>query len=313
MKLIETVEIYIRYRKSMGEKFYTNELYLKAFSRFLGGDIEITGVSVDKVTAFLYGNTPVTSTWFIKYNALLGFYRYAISRGYVRFSPLPTTIPKRPLPFIPYIYSRTELRHIFAAALVYQKNRSYVEPYVVRIMLILLYGTALRLSEALSLNLADVDLAQSVITVKQTKFYKSRFVPFGTQLSVVICKYVDWRKEKGFSQEGNSPFFYGKVDQPLKKNVMESAFHRILEITGIKRTGGGRYKPRLHDFRSTFAVHRLISWYQEKADVQQLLPWLSTYMGHAYLSSTSVYLTMTNELLQEAGERFETYARGSNE
>ncbi len=66
---------------------------------------------------------------------------------------------------------------------------------------------------------------------------------------------------------------------------------------------------RLDFLRHSFAVHRLISWYQEKADVQQLLPVLSVYMGHAYLASTSVYLTMTNELLQEAGKRFEKYAR----
>lgn len=313
MKLKKIIDIYIQHRQSMGEKFYTNGLYLKAFCRYLGDSIEIMDVSADRVAAFLYVSTPVTSTWFIKYSALLGFYRYAISRNYVNLSPLPTTLPKRPPPFIPYIYSRAELHHIFDAALLYQKKRSYVKPYMVRVILILLYGTALRVSEALSLTLADVDLAQSVITIKQTKFYKSRFVPFGTQLSVVMCKYVKWRRENEFPQEETSPFFYGKAGNHLKKGAMERAFNRILKITGIKRTHGGRYKPRLHDLRATFAVHRLTSWYQEKADVQQLLPWLSTYMGHAYLASTSVYLTMTGELLQEAGKRFETYARGYDE
>jgi integrase len=129
----------------------------------------------------------------------------------------------------------------------------------------------------------------------------------------VICEYIEWRKKKGLPKEETSPFFYGKMDKHLNKSVVEYAFQRILEITGIKRTDGGRYKPRLHDLRHTFAVHRLTSWYQENADVQQLLPWLSTYMGHTYLASTAIYLTMTRELLQEAGKRFETYARGSNE
>jgi integrase len=313
VKLKEIIDKYIAYRKSMGEKFYTNGLYLNAFCRFMGSDFAIADVSADRVIAFLYGSTPVTSTWFIKYTALLGFYRYAVSRGYISTSPLPNTTPKRPPPFIPYIYTRTELRQIFAAALLYQKQRSYVQPYMIRTILIVLYGTALRLSEALSLTLADVDQTQSVIMIRQTKFYKARLTPFGTQLSAVICEYIEWRKRMGFPQEGTSPFFYGKMDKPLKKNVLERAFQRILEITGIKRTNGGRYRPRLHDLRATFAVHRLVSWYQENADVQQLLPWLSTYMGHTYLTSTSVYLTMTHELLDEAGKRFETYARGSNE
>ena len=69
-----------------------------------------------------------------------------------------------------------------------------------------------------------------------------------------------------------------------------------------------RRQPRLHDLRHTFAVHRLTAWYQQGADVQRLLPQLSVYMGHACLSSTQFYLTMTPDLLQQAGSRFEHYA-----
>jgi integrase len=93
--------------------------------------------------------------------------------------------------------------------------------------------------------------------------------------------------------------------------------HRIRsEILQDKRADYGidnaRYQPRLHDLRHTFAVHRLMNWYQENDNVQQLLPTLSVYMGHTYLSATSVYLTMTKDLLQEAGRRFEKYARRNN-
>ncbi len=92
-------------------------------------------------------------------------------------------------------------------------------------------------------------------------------------------------------------------------STVENAFVRIRQKAEIKRTDNARYQPRLHDLRHTFAVHRLMSWYQENADVQQLLPILSVYMGHTYLAATSIYLTMTNDLLQEAGKRFEKYAR----
>ena len=308
MKLKPLILNYIAYRKSIGEKFRTNGDYLKAFSRSVG-DIDIEDVSTEMVADFLYGNSPVTSAWFIKHTALSGFYEYTISRDFINYSPLPPNLPKRPPSFIPYIYSRAELRQLFKAAFSYQKNRSHVEPYMVNKLLIILYATGIRLNEALSLKLSNVDTSQSLIVVEQTKFYKSRLVPFGKELAKEISDYLKWRKKQGHPPEKNSPFFYGRDNKPLNMNTVENAFVRIRQKADIKRTDGARYQPRLHDLRHTFAVHRLMSWYQENADVQQLLPILSVYMGHTYLAATSIYLTMTNDLLQEAGKRFEKYAR----
>lgn len=312
MKLKTLILNYISHRKSMGEKFRTNEFYLKAFSRCMGDDIKIEDVSIDMVAGFLYGNSPVTSAWFIKHTALSGFYEYAISRSFIDCSPLPTNLPKRPPAFVPYIYTCAELRQLFKAAFSYQKNRSHVEPYMVSKLLLILYATGIRLNEALSLTMGNVNLAQSFIVIEQTKFYKSRLVPFGSQLAKEIKDYLRWRKKKGFPEEKDAPLFYGRDDKPLNQNTIENAFSRIRQKAGIKRTDNARYQPRLHDLRHTFAVHRLMQWYQENADVQQLLPILSVYMGHTYLAATSVYLTMTNDLLQAAGKKFENYARGNN-
>ena len=89
----------------------------------------------------------------------------------------------------------------------------------------------------------------------------------------------------------------------------KGCFRRLCEQAGIRRIRRRRrYQPRLHDLRHTFAVHRLTSWYRQGADVQKLLPSLSVYLGHAHLSATQVYLSMTPELLEEANARFERYA-----
>jgi integrase len=88
----------------------------------------------------------------------------------------------------------------------------------------------------------------------------------------------------------------------------ENAYRRILKQTGISRTDVAGRRPRLHDLRHAFAVHRLIAWYQEGKDVQQLLPQLSVYLGHRRLADTSTYLTMTPELLRHASQLFEQYA-----
>jgi integrase len=180
-------------------------------------------------------------------------------------------------------------------------------------LLILLYGTGMRIGEALGLTMADVDLIQSVITIKKSKFNKSRLIPFGPQLAKVLQEYVKWRNIKGFPRNETDPFFFGRHGKPLNLCTTQMIFRRICDQAGITRTDGGRHQTRLHDLRHTFALHRLIHWYQKKCDVQQLLPLLSTYMGHTCLAATLVYLTMTGDLLKEAGKLFEEYARGNHE
>ena len=107
---------------------------------------------------------------------------------------------------------------------------------------------------------------------------------------------------------GESPFFVGRRGKKILLNTLEGAFQQLRQYAGLRRDGGPRCQPRLHDLRHTSAVHRLTAWYREGKDVQLLLPQLSVYMGHTYLAATQVYLTMTPELLHEASLRFELYA-----
>jgi site-specific recombinase XerD len=86
----------------------------------------------------------------------------------------------------------------------------------------------------------------------------------------------------------------------------------MCQCAGVRRKDDASEQPRLHDLRHAFAVHRLTAWYREGADVQRLLHHLSVYLGHAHLANTQIYLTMTPELLQQAGTRFERYARGGD-
>jgi integrase len=107
-----------------------------------------------------------------------------------------------------------------------------------------------------------------------------------------------------------SAFFANRDGTQVRKHNVDHAFKRLLEITGIGRKDDGRRAPCLHALRHTAAVHRLTSWYREGADVQRLLPALSTYLGHAHMDGTSVYLSMTPELLHEASVRFDRYVNG---
>lgn len=309
MKLYQLINQYVSYRKALGEKFKTNETCLKAFCRAIGSKTLIRSVKKEMVQQFLYGKSEmVTTGWFVKHTALLGLYQYAISRNYVTEIPLPKTLPKRPQGITPYIYSQQELKLLFNKALTYQRNKSRIEPYMVRMSLVLTYTLGLRIHETLSIVLGDVDMANLVITIRQSKFYKSRLVPFNQQIKNILKTFLEWRREHQQPQHAEAHLFMSRHNEPFKANTLRRIFQRIRQNAGIKRNDEAGFQPRLHDLRHTFAVNRLISWYRENKNVQQLLPILSVYMGHTYLAHTSVYLSMTDELLQEANKRFEKYA-----
>jgi site-specific recombinase XerD len=310
VKLLDLIEQYVGYRKALGERCVTNGSVLRAFGRKIGTSAEVGDVQVDHVSAFLAGQGPLTSTWHVKHCALVGFYGYAVSRGYASSAPLPAMVPKRPPPFVPYIYSHDELHRLLAATDTYQRNRSCLEPVTVRNIVLLLYGAGLRLREALALNRADVDLDESLLTVRRTKFFKTRFVPLGPQLRQAMLRYAD--RHRGVSDsasgEDSAPFFTTRKGNRVNADTIEGIFRRVCEHAKLRRSDGARYQPRLHDLRHAFAVHQLTAWYRRGLDVQKLLPLLSVYMGHVHLAATQIYLSMTPELLHEANSRFERYA-----
>ena len=153
------------------------------------------------------------------------------------------------------------------------------------------------------MSVADVDLPNTLLTIRDTKFFKSRLVPIGRDLTKVLSDYARWRTATHPSAGAGSHFFVGRHGTAIHRRTLDRAFQRLREHAGVRRSDGGRYQPRLHDLRHTFAVHRLTAWYRQGADVQRLVYHLSVYLGHAHLADTQVYLTMTPELLQQAGTR----------
>ncbi|MGA2956831.1 MAG: tyrosine-type recombinase/integrase [Thermodesulfobacteriota bacterium] len=308
MRLSQLAAEYVTFKQSLGMRFRTESVIFHAFCRAMG-DIDVTQVRSDSVQNYLAGTGPITTFWHRKFEALSGFYRYALSRGHISLSPLPTTLPKRPALFEPYIYTHNEYRRLVEMTQgLGQGQRCQVQPATFRTLLLLLYGTGLRISEALSLTLTDVDLSARLLTIHNTKFFKTRWVPIGPQLSTVLVAYAKVRRQLPRPARNESAFFATRTGTALTRGMAERIFRLLCEHAGIRRTDGGRFQPRLHDIRHTFALNRLISWYREGADVQRLLPCLSTYLGHVDVTATQRYLTMTPELLQEASLRFRRYA-----
>jgi site-specific recombinase XerD len=286
MKLNDLVTHYVAFRRTLGERCRSTEALLRSFCRAVGPDTLVASLTVDAVAAYLSGRRPITSAWHSKYHALKGFFRFAVSRGHLDEAPLPTAVPKPAPPFLPYIYSKAELRRLLEAiATCVQGTR--IDSFTLRTILLLLYGAGLRAREALSLAPADVDVANAVLTIRDTKFYKSRLVPIGRQLTAVLGDYARWRGATLAAPAAKDRFFIGQRGAAIHLWTLEKAFRRLRQHAGVGRSEDARYQPRLHDLRHTFAVHRLTAWYRQDADVQRLLHHLSVYLGHAHLGATA--------------------------
>jgi site-specific recombinase XerD len=312
MILSKATEQFILHKQSLGMRYKAEATQLRAFVKFIG-DRDMRLVKPDPVLKFLEGTGtgPITSFWFSKYHTLKRFYRYAVARQYCASSPLPLGVPQKPEAFEPYIYTNQDMERLLTAADAMPQRFHFgrgIEPLTIRTLLLLLYSTGLRISEALSLLLSDYDPHGRFLTIRETKFFKSRFVPVGSDLSVILQRYID-KRWSGRSCTEETPLFANRGGKPITRNRAEIAFHALRHQAGVYRSGDAKYQPRLHDFRHTFAVVRLVTWYREGKNAQRLLPHLSTYLGHGLVNATQRYLTMTTELLEQASLCYERYAR----
>ena len=306
MSTNSTIADYIQHNRNLGKRFVAEEAILLAFSRSVG-QAPLHGIYPAMITRFVNRDGASVETIARKRRVLVGFFRYAVTRCGLEASPMPSFERKRgAASFTPYIFSETELKRLVAAAPAASGPRSEIDADTLRTFVRLVYGAGLRRGEARRLKISDVDLLRSLLHIRGTKFFKTRIVPISAGLSAVLKAFVATRP----SRDGGDLLFCKANGTPLTDSAIGAAFRRLREIADIKRDGGARNQPRLHDLRHTAAVHRVTSWYRVGADLNDLLPKLATYLGHKDLSGTQRYLTMTEELLAEASRRFEAFAQG---
>ncbi len=202
----------------------------------------------------------------------------------------------------PHIYSPEEISRLLRAARDLPSPRTPLRPYAVYTMLVLAYCVGLRMGEIVRLQLGDLRLEEGALEIRESKFFKSRRLPLKSSVVDSLSRYLRERAKAGLPQDSDAPLFchlrggYGYF-------VAERLLRRVIRIAGLK-PALGRRGPRVHDLRHTFAVHRMLAWYWQGINPESKLPYLSTYLGHRDIHSTLVYLTITQELMGLANERF---------
>ena len=309
MRCNDMVANYVTQQRSLGKRYTSEANTLKAFARSIG-NVSIRDINPEMISCFVDRGATSYETRRKKYRALAGLFFFAVSRRLLKTSPMPRRRKRVDPTFIPYIYSEAELKRLLAAIPVATEGaRLVIDADTLRTFLLLLYGAGLRRGEAMRLKIEDVDLEQSLIHIRQTKFFKTRIVPLSDGLNAVMRAFIA-SKGVSYFAEAESRLFSNHDGTPLCGQTLGVAFRRLCKIADIQRDGGARNQPRMHDLRHSAAVHRVTAWYRSGADLNDLLPKLATYLGHTGLAGTQRYLTMTQELLAEASSRFEAFSGG---
>jgi len=218
---------------------------------------------------------------------------FLMRRGFSPCLPGSHLVPKGHSSFVPYIFTQEQVSRFLAAAdqirpSPHSPGREVMLPLIFR----LLYGCGLRAGEARRLQIRDVDPARGVLTVRDGKFSKDRLVPVAPTLATRLKGYLATHAR---GKRPDDLLFPAPDGGPLAPQTIDCAFRQLLWACRISHGGRGQ-GPRLHDFRHTFAVHRLMRWYRDGVDLGVALPVLSTYLGHVSLSGTQHYLRLTAEM-----------------
>lgn len=207
---------------------------------------------------------------------------------------------------LPFIFSKEQAGALAAAAGRLSALPFALRPHVYQTFFGLLYTTGLRISEALALNVGDVDLQRRRLFVRKGKFGKQRWLPLSGSTNARLQNYLQ-KRLSGCSSGAESPLFVSLGGKRLPKRSADYNFQCVVHACGISR--GGREHPTPHSLRHSFACHCLLAWYRQGLDINARLPVLATYMGHADARYTYRYLHATPELLGEANRRFREHYR----
>jgi len=312
---IETwADAYVSLRESLG--FHTRELRMNlrtliAFMRERGIG-SFAGLDRRSAASWLRADSVQEMTVIVRLACMRGFFRYLVGLGQVKENVWDAFANPRPKPFRPYIFPLAELRAVL------EKARAEVKPArpmgshvsaAYYAMFHTVYACGLRTCEACGLDIGDMDLERSLFVVRDTKFGKTRLVPFNTRTRGVVSEYLNRFRPADDGMPPEAPLFLSLQRRRFRRKNVTQHFSLLCKRAGIyrpKRTEGNTVfgGTTTHALRHSFAVHRILKWYEEGADVNAKLPLLATYMGHTHYHHTQKYMTVLPAIIDMAGKRF---------
>ena len=305
--LYQAVDDYLKLRRALGFKLRDYDVCLRELVSFLdskGSHRITTKLAVEFATRRQY-QKPVTWAW--QLGIVRGFALYQAGADPATEVPPHGILPFRPRRAKPYLYTEEDIRRLLKAALNLVTPHK-LQPRTYYCLFGLLAVSGMRLGEALDLKSHDVDWSESLLTVRNAKFGKSRLVPLHPSTRDVLFDYAE-RRNQTYAPRQLSYFFISSHGTRLEASNVSKVFRQLCRQIGLRAPDAG-HGPRIHDFRHRFAVETLLRWYRGGEKVSLRLPVLSTYLGHSNVADTYWYLSNTPELMASAAERLEARWQG---
>jgi integrase len=298
--LRSALERYLSMRQGLGYKYQHQARRLADFVSFME---ESRATTITTKLAVAWATLPPDrhASWTLRLTDVRRFARHVASIDLETEVP-PAGILPRLKRAKPHVYSDAEINALLAAALGLPPAdglRRWTYHYLFGLIAV----TGMRLSEVIGLQHGDVDLREGVLMVRQAKFGKSRLIPLHPTTRTALGCYVK-RRDAYLGPRCSAYFFVAERGGRLLHQYVHRVFWRLSREIGLRRPGD-HTGPRVHDFRHRFAIRTLLGWYHEGIDVEQQLPVLSTYLGHACVRDTYWYLSVCPELMEEAARRLD--------
>jgi site-specific recombinase XerD len=297
---------FVQYKRALYRKYCADAEVLRLFDRYLDNCHIADWQAIDSalIDDFLKSRHRVRPG---SYNHLLGVLRrlfaFAIMQQWIEQNPVAARPRHNTGGRIPYLFDLSAAKRLLAAARsLPERSRARYRGLVYETVFALLYGLGLRVGEVARLKLADADLTHDMLFIRETKFNKSRIVPMGPQLAQRVKRYVEIRY--GSTAAPELPLFSFTKRGCIDEGTISITFHALVPKLEL-HIPPGVSPPRLHDLRHSFAVATLLRWYREGIDPNCRLMHLATFLGHVDPNSTAVYLTITEDLLHQAAQRFQ--------
>jgi integrase/recombinase XerD len=303
-ELREALEEYIALRRSLGTKLQGADSGLRKFIAFAEseGALHITADLALRWARQSNGKEP--GTWAGRLQMVRGFATWRSATDPQTEIPSKGLLPFRYRRKPPYIYSDEEIERLITAARELPSSKG-MRGATYSTLFGLLAVTGMRLGEALALDRDDVDLREGILTIRLTKFHKSRLAPIHQSTSRVLSDYEE-RRDRVFPRPISPAFFVSDLGSRPTHWSAEYNFAKVSQQIGLREPMEGHrhgHGPRLHDMRHRFAARTLVDWYRAGIDVEREMPRLATYLGHVHVNETYWYLEAVPELLQLATER----------
>jgi len=309
--LAEDICAFIAHKRALNRRYRTEERALHLFDRYLV-ECEIheaCAITPKVIEAFLASRPRCQPR---SYNHLLGvvnrLFDWMVAQESIPASPVRTRARRTTAQGSPFLFDGGQIQQLLEAAAALPdyaraplRGKSYVMIFT------LLYGLGLRVGEVSRLRCKDVDLGRQLLVIRETKFSKSRLVPFGPKMGKRIEEYVNHCTQRRGPLSQESPVFSFAQGRPIHRNTITQTFHTLVLQLRLEVPPGVR-PPCAHSLRHSFAVSTLLRWYRAGIDPGKRLIHLATFLGHVDPTSTAVYLTITADLLREASHRFERFA-----